>query len=316
MKKVLVTGAAGTLGKKVIKYLLSEGKYEVTAVDLKSRNNHKILRKYKKRMNIIYADVTDANLMEPALKESDYVIHLAGVNPPLADLNPNLSYEIDYKGTENIVRILNFYNPSCHLLFASTATVYGEQENNEVSVSTKIDSSKLGAYAKYKYESEELIKEKLNNYSIYRLPVILCNPHKGNYIFNYNAKETFEITTDEDAAYMFVAALDKIEKLNKKIFNVGGGKYSIISGKDLNNEIIRLYGLSSKYIKTSLFIDKNVHGYIFKDSDKLDEILNYRNDSIASYVMRVKRKEDHYFIRRILGVPFIKKNKETIDKEK
>ena len=37
MKKVLVTGAAGSIGLQVIKYLLSEGKYEITALDLKSK---------------------------------------------------------------------------------------------------------------------------------------------------------------------------------------------------------------------------------------------------------------------------------------
>ena len=38
MKKVLVTGAAGVIGQKVIKYLLSEGKYEITALDLRTKN--------------------------------------------------------------------------------------------------------------------------------------------------------------------------------------------------------------------------------------------------------------------------------------
>ena len=31
MKKVLVTGAAGAIGLSLIKYLLAEGKYEITA---------------------------------------------------------------------------------------------------------------------------------------------------------------------------------------------------------------------------------------------------------------------------------------------
>ena len=37
MKKVLVTGAAGVVGFQVIKYLLTEGKYEITVIDLKNR---------------------------------------------------------------------------------------------------------------------------------------------------------------------------------------------------------------------------------------------------------------------------------------
>mgnify|MGYP003502335869 CR=1 FL=1 len=36
MKKILVTGAAGAIGLHVIKYLLTEGKYEITAISIYS----------------------------------------------------------------------------------------------------------------------------------------------------------------------------------------------------------------------------------------------------------------------------------------
>ena len=45
MKKVLVTGAAGSVGVHVIKYLLAEGKYEITALDLKNKNVFKRMRR-------------------------------------------------------------------------------------------------------------------------------------------------------------------------------------------------------------------------------------------------------------------------------
>ena len=52
MKKVLVTGAAGSIGTHVIKYLLAEGKYEVTALDLKNKNVFKKMKRFRKRINI------------------------------------------------------------------------------------------------------------------------------------------------------------------------------------------------------------------------------------------------------------------------
>ena len=57
MKKVLVTGAAGSVGIQVIKYLLAEGKYEVTALDLKNKVVFKKMRRFRKRINILYGDV-------------------------------------------------------------------------------------------------------------------------------------------------------------------------------------------------------------------------------------------------------------------
>ena len=49
MKKVLVSGAAGCIGTQVIKYLLAEGKYEITALALKNKTVFKRLRRFKKR---------------------------------------------------------------------------------------------------------------------------------------------------------------------------------------------------------------------------------------------------------------------------
>ena len=37
MKKILVVGAAGSIGVHTVKYLLSEGKYEITILDLKTK---------------------------------------------------------------------------------------------------------------------------------------------------------------------------------------------------------------------------------------------------------------------------------------
>ena len=51
MKKVLVTGAGGTIGLQAIRFLLSEGKYEVTALELKDKHVYKRLKRFRKRIN-------------------------------------------------------------------------------------------------------------------------------------------------------------------------------------------------------------------------------------------------------------------------
>ena len=309
MKKVLVTGAAGTIGINVIKYLLSEGKYEITAVDLKNRGNYKRLKRYRRRVNLVYGDVSDPLLMENIIKDVDYCIHLAGITLPIGNINQKLTYEVDYKGTENIVRMIDFYNPNCHLLFASSASVYGKQDKDEVSVTTKPNLEPTDYYSSFKLEAEEIIKRKLNNYSIYRLPVVLTNITKENFIYSYNPSSKIEVVTDLDAAYMFVRALDKIDKVNKKTFNVGGGENSRTTGKKLNEELLKVFGYTKKYIDNRLFIDKNFYSYYFKDSDKLEEILTFRNDSISSYLMRIKRKVKNRAIQKMIAKLFMKKEK-------
>ena len=308
MKKVLVTGAAGTIGTKVLKYLLSEGKYEITAIDLKNSGNRKKLKRYRKRVNLVYGDITDPTLMENIIKEMNYVIHLAGVSLPIGNLNQRLTYEVDYKGTESIVRNIDFYNPECHLLYASSASVYGVQDKDEVSTSTKPNLTTSDFYSTSKLEAEEIIKTKLNNYSIYRLPVILTDPVKENFIYSFKPSAKLEVVTDTDAAYMFVKAIDKIDKLNKKTFNVGGGENCRTTGSKLNNDLLKIYGVTRKYIN-NIFIDKNFYSYYFKDSDKLEEILSFRNDSISSYLMRAKRRVKNRHLQKLIGKLFTKNRK-------
>ena len=130
MKKVLVTGAAGTVGLQVIRFLLSEGKYEVTVLELKNRHVYKRLKPFRKRVNIVYGDVCDEMVVDALVKDHDVVIHCAGVLPPFANVKEELCKEIDYIGTKTIVDSIKSYNPDCFLLFASSTSVYGKQEDN------------------------------------------------------------------------------------------------------------------------------------------------------------------------------------------
>ena len=174
MKKVLVTGAAGSVGIQVIKYLLAEGKYEVTALDLKNKVVFKKMRRFRKRINILYGDVTDRVLIEALVKDHDVIIHLASSLPPLSDMKKGLAEIIDYDGSENIIRAISYYNPKCHLFLASTTSLYKNIENP--TVKSKIELDDYDYFSQAKYKAELLVKEKLKNYTIYRIPLVLGNP--------------------------------------------------------------------------------------------------------------------------------------------
>ena len=138
MKKILVTGAGGTVGLQVIRFLLSEGKYEITALELKNRHVYKRLKPFRKRINIVYGDINDETIVDALIKDHDVVIHLAGVLPPLANVRDDLCKEIDFNGTKTIVDSIKDYNPDCYLLYASSTSVYGTQNDyKNISVEKK-----------------------------------------------------------------------------------------------------------------------------------------------------------------------------------
>ncbi len=305
MKKVLVTGAAGTIGNLVIKYLLSEGKYEITAIDLKNKNTYQVLKKYRRRINIIYGDITDPILTDALVKDHDYIIHLAGVLPPLANVNKELMEVIDYKCTENLIRAMEFYNKDCELLYASTTSIYDNDKTKEVTISTKTTNNELDYYSQNKLEIEKMITKKHKNHIIFRLPLVLGDLGKNDFIYNGINNEYIEVITAEDAAYAFVKALDNIPSLNGKKFNLAGGEGCRATYKEILINILKYYGISWKFIRARLFNYKDFHGFIYRDSDKLENILHFRNDSIDSYFMRQKRKHKNRKFNIIMAKPLL-----------
>lgn len=305
MKKVLVTGAAGSIGSLVVKYLLSEGKYEITAVDLKNKNTFQKLRRYRRRINIIYGDITDPILTDALVKDHDYIIHLAGLLPPMANIFKEMMEVMDYKGTENIIRAIEFYNKNCELLYASSTSVY-EPTNNAVTVMSKTTNNDLDYYSLSKLNIENMIQKNHKHYIIFRLPMVLSDLKTSDLIYNGIKSENIEVISAEDAAYAFVKALDNISQLNGKKFNLSGGENCKTTYNELLINILKYYGLSWKYIRSRLFNLKDYHGFIYKDGDKLENILSFRNDSISSYFMRQKRKIKNRKLNIILAKPLIK----------
>lgn len=309
MKKVLVTGAAGSIGLLVIKYLLSEGKYEITALDLRNKKVLKSLKKYRKRINIIYGDVNDPVLMEALVKDHDFIIHLASVMPPLGDFSKNIGEIIDYNGTENIIKAINYYNNDCFLIYASTTSVYDSSLSGNVK--EKVKENELTHYSLNKYNTENLIKKKLKNYTIFRLPLILNNIIDEPFMFNVKKNLMVEVTTNVDAAYAFVKAIDYKKELNKKVFNVGMGSEGRLIYNDILKNILKYYGLSMRYILSRIFLEKTYRSPVLTDSDDLEDIIHYRNDSLYNYYRRLQNRGKKRAIRKLLAKPLLYlKNKE------
>lgn len=305
MKKVLVTGAAGTVGVYVAKYLLAEGKYEVTLLDLKNKTVFNRLKRFKKRANIIYGDVTDRVLMEALVKDHDYIIHLASSRVPLADMKSGLANVIDYEGSENIIRAITYYNPKCHLFYASTTSMYKDIKNP--SVKSKINLTEFDYFDNAKFKTEKLIKEKLKNYTIYRIPLVLCDPLEENFIYHINKNAEINFITKEDCAYAFVKGINYTDKLNKKTYNLANEE-SIIY-KKLLNKVLEINGISWKYIMSRLFVEKNYYSPVCSDTFELEEIINYRSDSLNEYYGRLRSRSKKRKISKILARPFIGKKK-------
>ena len=283
MKKVLVTGAAGNVGLSVIRYLLAEGKYDITAIDLPNKYVYNRLKKYRKRINVVYGDILDGNTVYELIKNQDYIIHLASCLPPLANIKEKLSELIEVNGTESIVRAINFYNKKCMLIYASSTSIYNT--NNPVSISNK--PTLEGYYNIAKIKSEELITKHIKNYAILRLSLVVGDLTNNKMIYSVTKKDS----------------------VNKKILNIGGGDTCTVLFKDLKKMICLNHGIDSNIIGQSFYLSNKYYSPVLLDSNESNKLLDYQRDSFESVSMRIKRRNKKRVFGKFIGkITHLKKN--------
>lgn len=318
MKKVLVTGAGGTIGLQTIRFLLSEGKYDITALELKDKHVYKRLKRFRKRINIVFGDVTDAALIDALVKEHDIVIHLAGVLPHLANVRDDLCKEIDLKGTMQIAESIKNYHPDCYLVYASSTSVYGKQDDTtNLTVRTKTNIEDNDYYSKFKLEAEDFIKKNLKNYTILRYAYLLADPSKESLIYNVAANTKMEFISPQDAGYIAVKAIEERKEMNKKVYNVSGGENYKDSFDNFILNILKNYGLSIRFLSSWILADKNYYGGYYKDGDSLEELTHFRSKNIDNYYrsLRTYKKKPKRLLPRFFALPFIYYYKRKLKKD-
>jgi UDP-glucose 4-epimerase len=164
--KILITGAAGLIGKSLIKILLDSG-YSVVCFDLSEQfyRNIDFFRNVKNsgKMTVHSGSILDNNAIRKAIQGVDVVVHLAamlGVQKTEDDMLGCI--EVNINGTNNVLNAAVFHNVK-KFVFASSSEVYGEPDSNPI-VESQTTKGKT-VYAVSKIAGEELVKGYNQQYS-------------------------------------------------------------------------------------------------------------------------------------------------------
>ena len=287
MKKILITGAGGTIGRELIKDLLCEGKYSLTLLDLKNTKNKIFFKKYKKRARIIYSDLCLNNLKD-IVKDQDYIIHLASLLPPMSEIKKELTKIINYDVLNTLTENIKKYNKEAYFIYLSTTSLYGLGKKNVTIRSKKYSGN--NEYVNYKIKGENLIRNTLNNYVILRMPIVLSNIKNESVICNIKHDEIVNVITKEDASRAITSVLNNISEVNRKVLNIGGNDTFTMQYKTLENKLYKSYGFSLKYMLKKNFVEKNMSSPVCSDVSKFNDILNYQDDTFNSYLKRLVSK--------------------------
>nr|WP_314498521.1 NAD(P)-dependent oxidoreductase [uncultured Chryseobacterium sp.] len=298
-KRILLTGASGTVGFETLKHLVENPTYNITVFDMKTAKSVKKLAPFSKRVEIVYGDIANVSDVEKISYDKEIVIHLAAIIPPLADINPGLAYRVNVKGTENLVNSLEKNSPHCHLLFSSSISVYGDRiDTPEISVNDLLKPSPGDQYGETKVLCEKLISESSLSWSIFRLAAIMGSHKISRLMFHMPLCTPIEICTPQDTGRAFANAAAFQDQLKNQIFNLGGGKDCVITYGSFLEKMFDEFGLGEADFPEKAFAEKNFHCGILSDGNRLEEIIHFRRQNLNDYFGMV-HQQVHPFQKKI-----------------
>jgi CDP-paratose 2-epimerase len=126
--KILVTGGLGFIGSNIAHSMLEDG-HEVVILDNLSREGVEKNQLWLEMLDpkIMIADVRDEKAVKKAMKDVEVVFHYAGqVGVQTSIDDPMFDFDVNVRGTLNILEVARKMEKKPMIIFASTNKVYGE----------------------------------------------------------------------------------------------------------------------------------------------------------------------------------------------
>lgn len=174
-KKILVTGADGFIGSHLTELLVEKG-FDVRAFSFYNSFNtwgwlDYLPKNIMNSVDVFTGDIRDPNGVRTAMKECDYVFHLAAlIGIPFSYHSPDAYVDTNIKGTLNILQAARDLDID-RVLVTSTSEVYGSAQY--VPIDEKHPYQGQSPYSATKIGADRLSE---SFYRSFQLPVTIVRP--------------------------------------------------------------------------------------------------------------------------------------------
>lgn len=121
--RILITGGYGFVGTQLLR--LIPDKHHITVFDNLMGYAGEMPKSIPNNHTFVFGDVRDGLLTGEIVRAHDVIVHLAGiVGYPACRVHPQIAYEVNVIGTQNVVKATT---RSQKLVFVSSSSVYGHQ---------------------------------------------------------------------------------------------------------------------------------------------------------------------------------------------
>ena len=249
-RRILITGGAGFIGVNAALHFIEEG-WHTTLLDNLSRpgterNLKWLITRHPAHTTFIKEDVRNASSLAQHVRNQDAILHLAGqvaVTTSLVD--PSTDFDVNARGTLNVLEAVRIHNREAPFLFASTSKVYGKLDHNNSACkeSQPIDfhspyGCSMGAADQYVRDYARCFHM---NTVVLRQSCVYGTHQYGtedqgwvahfvHSILNHrpltiygDGKQVRDLLDARDLSSLFVTAIERIDRTRGEIYNVGGG---------------------------------------------------------------------------------------------
>lgn len=289
-KPVLITGGAGFIGTNVAERLLQEGEKVLIFDNLGragvERNLEWLCETYGNKVQLEIADVRDAHLVRDAVHRASRIFHFAAQVAVTTSIDdPQKDFDVNVRGTLNILETLRRMKSPPPLLFTSTNKVYGALDDvpleqvgqryqprdarhqNGISEEQRLDFH--SPYGCSKGAADQYVLDYARTYGIpavvFRMSCIY-GPHQfgtedQGWVAHFliqsmkekpltlygDGRQVRDILYVEDLVDAMMLAQKHMNRLSGQAFNIGGGVANSTSLLEVMKHIERLIGRPCDY---------------------------------------------------------------------
>jgi UDP-glucose 4-epimerase len=262
----LITGGAGFVGSHLVDALCMQGA-KVTVLDTPVALKAFVA---PEGARVVMGDITDANIVQSALKDVSVVFHLAALASVQDSIErPEAYHRVNVTGTLTLLETARRENPQPRIIIASSAAVYGDQASTEVTedltphpkspyAQTKWMTEQYAALWSALYGIETVV---LRPFNIYGARMRADGPYASAIAVFMDARASgapLRITSDGEQTRDYVHVRDMVSAYCAAAYSplVGKGEVlNIASGTRVSiNEVARLIGGPVVYVPARLEI--------------------------------------------------------------
>jgi CDP-paratose 2-epimerase len=273
-RRALITGGAGFLGINAAAHFVKEGWF-VTLLDNLSRpgterNLRWILTRYPNRVNFVKEDVRNAAALAEHVRGQDAILHLAAqvaVTTSLVD--PNTDFDVNARGTLNVLEAVRAHNHDAPVVFASTNKVYGKLDHNSSACKEAQPLDFHSPYGCSKGAADQYVRDYARVFGMHTVVLrqsCIYGAHqygtedqgwvahfvhsilkdRGLTIYG-DGKQVRDLLDARDLSELYALVIDKIAIASGEVYNVGGGTANARNLLEVIDQIGELTGKKPQF---------------------------------------------------------------------